>query len=360
MLKIIKMLVLFIGLTIIVTGCSQALSLIGGGSGYGPYYPNFRDAAYGNATFISVEDMLGRAVSISPDSGDAVVAGEIGCSAEHIEYLNGNFVASYAGCEGNLYKSTDGRNWGKVSISMDPPPEFPDVSITPVAYWAGYYFGWAAGRWPAEPAVSADLENWQEPEGLPDALNFCGATTTEDELLVNGFNRVAVNTDPVDPEDWEFKTVSYIFSSSDGKSFTSSQLPDGIIICGDMAYGDGVLVASNGLIDDSDYEEYSIDTDRGLFSLSDGGDWKQTYANNEEKILDVAYGNGTFVAVGEKGLVVTSPNGLTWSEEHLGSGYDFNAVVYGDGSFVAVGDHGLVAVSTDGSNWLVREVTLPW
>ena len=50
-----------------------------------------------------------------------------------------------------------------------------------------------------------------------------------------------------------------------------------------------------------------------------------------------AAGNGVWVAVGEKGTVVTSTDGIEWWTTHTGADYGLRNVVWGNGLFVAVG-----------------------
>lgn len=72
----------------------------------------------------------------------------------------------------------------------------------------------------------------------------------------------------------------------------------------------------------------------------------------------VAHGDGMFVAVGDHGAILRSPDGGQWEPEDSGTVVPLNAVRYGNGRFVAVGDEdrsnrdiGLVLVSTNGADW---------
>ncbi len=84
----------------------------------------------------------------------------------------------------------------------------------------------------------------------------------------------------------------------------------------------------------------------------------------------VTYGNGIFVAVGEGGTILTSPDGVTWTPRasevtsHPWP-YDFSpfqvrsqlqAVTYGNGTFVVVGENGTILTSQDGMTW-TKEVS---
>jgi hypothetical protein len=80
-------------------------------------------------------------------------------------------------------------------------------------------------------------------------------------------------------------------------------------------------------------------------------------------LCSVTYGNGLFVAVGNKGTILTSPNGTTWTESNSGTTGDLvlYSVTYGNGLFVAVGWNftsltGTVLTSPDGSTWTTRSM----
>jgi hypothetical protein len=59
----------------------------------------------------------------------------------------------------------------------------------------------------------------------------------------------------------------------------------------------------------------------------------------------VTYGNGTFVAVGYPGAILTSPDGVTWTQRASGTVGFLRGVTYGNGTFVAVGDWGAILTS---------------
>lgn len=75
----------------------------------------------------------------------------------------------------------------------------------------------------------------------------------------------------------------------------------------------------------------------------------------------VAYGNGEFVAVGDGGAILTSPDGTVWTEQGTsgtsclaGTCATFYGVTYGGGEFVAVGalgNAGVILTSPDGVTW---------
>ena len=88
---------------------------------------------------------------------------------------------------------------------------------------------------------------------------------------------------------------------------------------------------------------------------SQGGYWHEN-----RSLYGVAFGNSTFVAVGQYGKIVRSINsGASWISVSQGySPYypygsdNFRGVTFGNNTFVAVGDDGRIIRSTDdGSSW---------
>jgi hypothetical protein len=59
----------------------------------------------------------------------------------------------------------------------------------------------------------------------------------------------------------------------------------------------------------------------------------------------VAYGDGLFVAVGNDGTILTSPDGVNWTVQTSGTDHSLHGVTYGNGLFVAVGDNGTILTS---------------
>jgi hypothetical protein len=64
----------------------------------------------------------------------------------------------------------------------------------------------------------------------------------------------------------------------------------------------------------------------------------------------IAYGNQTYVIVGQFGQIYYSADGITWTNSGVSGGFGFKSVAYGNEKFVAVGN-GRVATSTDGISW---------
>ena len=59
----------------------------------------------------------------------------------------------------------------------------------------------------------------------------------------------------------------------------------------------------------------------------------------------VTYGNGLFVAVGDRNAILTSPDGVTWTQRASGTVGFLRGVTYGNGTFAAVGERSTILTS---------------
>ena len=109
----------------------------------------------------------------------------------------------------------------------------------------------------------------------------------------------------------------------------------------DVAYGAGSFVAVGDMGE--------------ILTSPDGITWTERDSGTEKDLRGVAYGAGTFVAVGDKGEILTSPDGITWTEMTSGAEKDLLGVAYGNGRFVAVGSYGEILTSPDGITWTRRD-----
>ena len=71
-------------------------------------------------------------------------------------------------------------------------------------------------------------------------------------------------------------------------------------------------------------------------------------------LYSVAYGNGTFVAVGDSAMVFASTDGVNWAIGNTGTNTALSGITFGNGSFVAVGGAS-VFTSPDGARWMQRD-----
>lgn len=97
----------------------------------------------------------------------------------------------------------------------------------------------------------------------------------------------------------------------------------------------------------------------GNIVTSDNGiDWESQYVDTRATLRDIAVGNGCYIAVGtvassiQPVLILRSNDGVSWSHaNHDLSGFGIAKVAFGNGQFVAIDERGHIATSRDGWIW---------
>jgi uncharacterized delta-60 repeat protein len=92
-----------------------------------------------------------------------------------------------------------------------------------------------------------------------------------------------------------------------------------------------------------------------ILTSPDGAAWTpRTSGFPTRWLVGVGYGTpggtGLWVVVGESGLILTSPDAITWTARRA-AGTRINAVAWGNGTFVAADDAGSTYYSLDGITW---------
>lgn len=75
-------------------------------------------------------------------------------------------------------------------------------------------------------------------------------------------------------------------------------------------------------------------------------------ASLSDGIWCVTYADSTFAAVTDKGNLLTSADGMSWSSQAVDPGVWLVSIAYGNGTWVVVGDTGTILVSTDLKAWV--------
>ncbi|MBU5615194.1 RCC1 domain-containing protein [Geomonas azotofigens] len=252
----------------------------------------------------------------------------------------GNGVYCAVGPNGNLSVSPDGINWERVTQPTT-------ASMRNVSYVQGKLF--AVGN-SGTMLTSLDGHNWDMTTfGTPYSLRGVAYGNGRYVLVgTGGVLRVSddgVNWMPVSFGMGSFGAVTFannrfvasygsgIVTSPDGVSWSYSTVPwTGGGMLYSIAYGNGTFVA--------------VGMKGTILTSVDGNYWSLAHSGTDSILNGVSFGNGAFVAVGEGGTILTSPDGFTWSRVNTGiTTNTFNAVTYGAGSFVAVGFNQLILQS---------------
>jgi hypothetical protein len=85
-----------------------------------------------------------------------------------------------------------------------------------------------------------------------------------------------------------------------------------------------------------------------ILSSPDGVNWTARTSGTSAHFSGITYGNNLFAAVGQSGAILTSPDGSTWTARTSDTGSALRAVTYGNAKFIAVGYNGKVVTSPDG------------
>jgi photosystem II stability/assembly factor-like uncharacterized protein len=88
-----------------------------------------------------------------------------------------------------------------------------------------------------------------------------------------------------------------------------------------------------------------------VLTSEDGLDWTDRSFTEFPCLYSVIYGEERFVAVGSHGAILTSPDGKNWIRRASDHSEHLRSVAFGQGMFVAVGDQGRVLSSSDGIEW---------
>ncbi|WP_438480140.1 beta strand repeat-containing protein [Oleiharenicola lentus] len=91
-----------------------------------------------------------------------------------------------------------------------------------------------------------------------------------------------------------------------------------------------------------------------LLTSADGLTWTQRPVAANNNLLSVAYGNGLYVMIGSLNAVFTSTDGINWQPGSTGlhgAPSQLQEVAFGNGKFVATGTGGVISTSTNGLNW---------
>ncbi len=72
------------------------------------------------------------------------------------------------------------------------------------------------------------------------------------------------------------------------------------------------------------------------------------------ELRGIVYGDGEYVAVGDSGTILTSPNGSSWTKQTSGTDRELYSIAWGNNRFVAVADSGVILSSPDGTSWTLQ------
>jgi hypothetical protein len=117
-------------------------------------------------------------------------------------------------------------------------------------------------------------------------------------------------------------------------------LPQGASIL-DIAFGNGLFVGVAGAM---------------IVTSPDGTNWISRPLSDGARLRGIDFANGLFVAVGN--VLMTSSDGTNWAIQTISRTNTLNEVAFGAGTFVVVGTGGTILTSSDGLAWTDRSTAV--
>jgi photosystem II stability/assembly factor-like uncharacterized protein len=245
-----------------------------------------------------------------------------------IAYGNGLFVA--VGNFGRMAYSSNGVSWTDID---SPFGSTSSDDIKTIAYGDGKF---VAGDLMGNIAYSSNGIDWTAVASNPWLNTELNAYVSIRAIAYGNGKFVAVGA---------WGKIAY--SSDGGETWTEvlDSTFGGYDEIHSVAFGGGRFVAG-GLDKEYEASDYYGDNCR-MASSSDGISWTKVPNFRMYSILDIAYGNGVFVAGGATSMAY-STNGTSWTAVPGPACY---AIAYGNNRFVAVGELGTIEYSSDGITW---------
>jgi len=88
-----------------------------------------------------------------------------------------------------------------------------------------------------------------------------------------------------------------------------------------------------------------------ILTSADSVTWIPQVSGTTNRLNGIKYGTDGFVAVGDASTILESPDGIAWTQRTSPVTNRLSAVAYGAGRYVAVGTEGCIVTSADGVNW---------
>ena len=262
------------------------------------------------------------------------------------------------GSSNTIYASPDGRTWARQFPDHDP--YYMQLSLRDVA-WTGTHYA-AVGE-QGTILASADGIDWQI---MASGSDLKGVTHDGSRYIaVGAWGRMAVGDTA---QNWAFRYMGddkYYLNDLvyNGSQYVAVGQTYGLYSDDLVAWSDewsGATTTHTAVVWDGSRfvrsGEY-IQTWDGI-SYDTGGepDWLLVYYNGSYT-RDLYWDGTMFIAVGNSGAVVTSPDasGGSWVAKESNTGETLYGVTKGNGRYVAVGSHSTVITSDDnGTTWTMR------
>jgi photosystem II stability/assembly factor-like uncharacterized protein len=271
-----------------------------------------------------------------------------------IAYGNSTFIAA-ASSQGRMARSTDyGLTWKAIPVVLNSGNTSPFLNgFQGIAYGNGIFIAVGNG---GRMLRSADYgETWTAIHAGSDMGGTTFPLTSDIRDIAYGndvFIAVGNRGRMARSTDYGITWIA-IPDGVDGSTFSSDGDYNGVIT--DIAYGNGTFIAVSTrgrMARSTDYGVTWIAIPAGI----NGSTFSSDYYEGD--ISTISFGNNIFIAGGNRGRMAFSiNNGVTWTAIPVGTGTGGNTfpqqligfirgIAYGNGTFIAGGDNGRMARST--------------
>lgn len=96
-----------------------------------------------------------------------------------------------------------------------------------------------------------------------------------------------------------------------------------------------------------------------ILTSNDGTNWTPRASGTQMDLRDCAFGAGHYVVVGDYGTVLASIDLQTWTPQFAGTFYSLRGITFANGQFVCVGEQASILTSGNGVDWSMQ-ASGPW
>jgi len=304
-------------------------------------------AAYGNGVHVVPGSVYGSTLALVWTSTNAVDwsfhSFDFRVVLQTIAYGNGAFVS--AGYGGAIFHSQDGFTWTSATIIYENLHALARAGDTLVAVGNSGVIASSIGvsAWTRQHSpLGNDLFAITHGKGSFVAVGDSGTIliSTDGSKWVNRSSEKDDKLHAITYANGLFVAVGkqgQILTSLDTVSWSHQDSGVGSYLEG-VAHGGGLFVAVGG---------------NSIVTSPDGSHWSSQVSSNYG-LNAVAYGDGVFTIVGNRGLILLSTNGLDWQGFPTGLRKNLRGITFNNGTFVITGNDGTILTSTNGTSWKIR------
>ncbi len=250
-------------------------------------------------------------------------------------------------------------NWTKIN----PPLTLKSSTFWSVAYGGGYLY--AVGEDGLDAAIMYSNDGgakWYD-YGLALHEWLYGVSYRKDKY---GFGHwVAVGNNGTLLVDWllkDSKTTEPLFAVQSNRAFCAAGA-NGTVTCDGEDGASWSKAAWTGTTEDLMGIACADTNQVPCIAVGANGAISREFSGNSPlpiatDLLGLAWGKGTYVAVGLSSTILTSHDGgYTWKVVAKGEPGAYGGVTFADDTFVVVGSLGQIRTSSNGDNWIIRDLS---